>query len=127
MGASREDLKQVLLPEAGIRHDALIDAYELSSESLNRVLSDSCAREAINAGLSEMLLSGSIGKLELARDNYLLSLVKAHRHDVLTIFPVVGYYLARDREAKAVRLLLTVKRNGLDDSVITEGLRELYG
>lgn len=127
MGASREDLKQMLLPEAGIRHDALLDAYELSYETLSRVLSESCAREAINSGLSAMLSSGSIGKLEKARDDYLLSLVKDHRHDVLTIFPVVGYWLARDREAKAVRLLLTVKRNGLDDSVITEGLRELYG
>jgi hypothetical protein len=40
---------------------------------------------------------------------------------------VVGYYIARDREAKAIRMILTVKRNGLDDGVITERLRELYG
>jgi vacuolar-type H+-ATPase subunit C/Vma6 len=45
----------------------------------------------------------------------------------MTIFPIVGYLLARDRESKAVRLILTVKRNGLDDGVITERLRELYG
>ena len=45
----------------------------------------------------------------------------------MTIFPIVGYYLARDREAKAVRLILTVKRNGLDDAIIAERLRELYG
>mgnify|MGYP000845338050 FL=1 len=65
--------------------------------------------------------------LEKARDDYLLSLVNGHRHDVMTIFPVVGYYLARDREAKAVRLIITVKRNGLDDNLISERLRELYG
>ena len=32
-----------------------------------------------------------------------------------------------DREAKAVRLIVTVKRNGLDDAVIQERLCELYG
>ena len=127
MGAQKEDLKSVLLPSSGIRPDALIDAYELSAESLTKALSYSVAKGAVLEGLSNMLATGNIAMLEKARDNYLLSLVNAHRHDVMTIFPVVGYYLARDREAKAVRLIVTVKRNGLDDSVIPERLRELYG
>lgn len=127
MGAQKEDLKDVLLPSAGIRIEALIDAYELSAESLTRALSGSVAKSAMLEGLSRMLTTGSISMLEKARDDYLLSLVNEHRHDVMTIFPVVGYFLARDREAKAVRLIVTVKRNGLDDGVIPERLRELYG
>lgn len=127
MGAQKEDLKDVLLPSAGIRAEALIDAYELSAESLTRALSGSVAKSAMLEGLSRMLTTGSISMLEKARDDYLLSLVNEHRHDVMTIFPVIGYYLARDREAKAVRLIVTVKRNGLDDGVILERLRELYG
>ena len=127
MGAQKEDLKAVLLPSAGIRVQALIDAYELSAESLTKALSDSVAKSALLEGLSRMLTTGSIAMLEKARDDYLLSLVNEHRHDVMTIFPVVGYYLARDREAKALRLIVTVKRNGLDDGVILERLRELYG
>ena len=43
------------------------------------------------------------------------------------MYPIYGYYFAREREAKAVRLILTVKRNGLDDAVIQERLCELYG
>ena len=127
MGAQKEDLKAVLLPTRGIRAQALIDAYELSSESLTKALSDSVAKLALLEGLAGMLTTGNIAMLEKARDNYLLSLVNDHRHDVMTIFPVVGYYLARDREAKALRLIVTVKRNGLDDGVIPERLRELYG
>ncbi len=127
MGAQKEDLKAVLLPTRGIRAQALIDAYELSSESLTKALSDSVAKHALLEGLAGMLTTGSIAMLEKTRDNYLLSLVNDHRHDVMTIFPVVGYYLARDREAKALRLIVTVKRNGLDDGVIPERLRELYG
>jgi V/A-type H+-transporting ATPase subunit C len=127
MGAQKEDLKAVLLPSSGIRAQALIDAYELSAESLTKALSGSVAKHALLEGLANMLTTGNIAMLEKARDNYLLSLVNDHRHDVMTIFPVVGYYLARDREAKALRLIVTVKRNGLDDGVIPERLRELYG
>ena len=127
MGAQREDLKEVLLPNAGVRSDALINAYELSAETLTRAISGSVAKNALQEGLNRMLTSGSIAALEKARDDYLLSLVNEHRHEAMTIFPIVGYFLARDREAKAVRLILTVKRNGLDDAVIAERLRELYG
>ncbi|NLI55037.1 MAG: V-type ATPase subunit [Clostridiales bacterium] len=127
MGAQKEDLWDVLLPCAGVKHAALIDTYELSAETLTKALSGSVAKAALQEGLSKMLVTGRISMLEKARDDYLLSLVNAHRHETMTIFPVVGYYLARDREAKAVRLILTVKRNGLDDAVIAERLRELYG
>lgn len=127
MGAQKEDLKEVLLPSAGVQRDALINAYELSAETLTKAISGSVAKSALQAGLNQMLATGNIAALEKTRDDYLLSLVNNHRHESMTIFPIVGYYLARDREAKAVRLILTVKRNGLDDAVIAERLRELYG
>jgi V/A-type H+-transporting ATPase subunit C len=127
MGANREDLKEVLLPTAGVQSITLINAYELSADTLTKAISGSVAKSALQDGLNQMLVSGNIAMLEKSRDDYLLSLVNAHRHEAMTIFPIVGYYLARDREAKAVRLILTVKRNGLDDAVIAERLRELYG
>lgn len=126
-GAPREDLKDVLLPVGGIRREDLMNAYELSEEALNHVIHDSTARDAIATGLAEMQQTGNIGALERQRDDYLLSLVKAHKHEVLTIYPLLGYLFAREREAKAIRLILTVKRNGLDDAVIQERLCELYG
>lgn len=127
MGAQKEDLKEVLLPSAGVQGEALTAAYELSAETLTKAISTSVAKSALQEGLNRMLATGSISMLEKARDDYLLSLVNEHRHESMTIFPIVGYYLARDREAKAVRLILTVKRNGLDDTIISERLRELYG
>jgi V/A-type H+-transporting ATPase subunit C len=127
MGAQKEDLKEVLLPSAGVQIESLIAAYELSAETLTKAISGSVAKSAMQDGLNQMLVTGNIAMLEKTRDDYLLSLVNEHRHESMTIFPVVGYYLARDREAKAVRLILTVKRNGLDDAVIAERLRELYG
>lgn len=127
MGAAREDLKAMLLPEGDIRCRALIEAYDLSADSLARVLTGTKASVAIRKGLDGVLETGSIAMLEKERDNYLLSLVSGHRYENDTIYPVIGYYLARDRVAKAIRLILTAKRNRLDDAVIAERLRELYG
>ena len=127
MGAGRQEMKDVLLPEGGIRHRTLLDAYDLSADTLSRALTGSKANASIHKGLGEMLATGSIAALEKERDNYLLSLVNGHRYENNTIYPVIGHYLARDREAKAVRLILTAKRNKLDDAVIMERLRELYG
>lgn len=127
MGASKEDMKEAVLPEGGIKRKTLLDAYEFTADVLAKALSGSAAKREMADGLNEMLATGSIGTLEKARDNYLLMLVNGHRHDRMTIFPIIGYLIARDREAKAVRLIVTAKRNGLNDSVIAERLRELYG
>ena len=127
MGAGRDDLREALLPEGGLKHDVLLQAYELSDDALVRALSASPARDALAAGIADMQRTGSIGALERARENHLLSLVRPYRHDIDSVRRLVGYLLARDREARAIRMIVTVKRNGLDDAVMQERLCELYG
>ena len=78
-------------------------------------------------GLNAMQRTGNISEVEKARDNYLLSLLSSHKYESETIYPVVGYYLAKEREGRAIRLIVTGKRNGLNDSVIRERLVRLYG
>ena len=41
--------------------------------------------------------------------------------------PIVGYLLAVEREASAVRLVMAGKQNGFDMDAIRERLRDLYG
>ena len=127
MGVPSEDMRDMLLPDGQIAARKLLAACEPSDEAVLNLLPSGALKAAVARGLADMQKTGNIGALERERDNYLLSLVREHKRDTLTIFPVVGYYLARDREAKAVRLILTVKKNGLDDAVIQERLRELYG
>lgn len=127
MGASIETLDEVILPEGGVKYRDLYSAYELSFDSLNKVIGGSVCREELLAGLNAMLRTGSIAALEKARDNYLVSLLSAHKYESETIYPIIGYYLAKEREGRAVRLVVTGKRNGLPDSVIRERLVKLYG
>ncbi len=127
MGASIETLDEVILPEGGVKYSDLYSAYELSFDSLNKVLGGSVCQEALLSGLNAMLRSGSISEIEKARDNYLVSLLSAHKYESETIYPIIGYYLAKEREGRAVRLIITGKRNGISDSVIRERLVKLYG
>jgi V/A-type H+-transporting ATPase subunit C len=127
MGASIEMLDEVILPEGGVKYEDLYNAYELSFDSLNKILGKSVCQEPLLLGLNAMLRTGSIAELEKARDNYLVSLLSAHKYESETIYPIIGYYLAKEREGKAVRLIITGKRNGLADTVIRERLVKLYG
>ena len=127
MGGGRGQLKDVLLVEGGIPMKAFYDGYDFSVEGFGKIVESSVCRRELATALDRMYGAGSIGEVEKARDNYLMSLISAHRHDAMSLYPVVGYILAKEREAQNVRLILTVKRNGLNESVIAERLVKLYG
>ena len=127
MGASIETLDDVILPEGGVRYEDLYNAYEFSFDSLNRILGRSVCPNALLSGLNAMQRAGSIAEVEKARDNYLVSLLSEHKYENESIYPIIGYYLAKEREGRAVRLIVTGKRNGLSDNVIRERLVKLYG
>lgn len=127
MGVQKEALHDVLLPAGDVAHSALLAAFEQPFESLTRQVATGTAGAAMAAGMEEVQRSGRVSALEKARDDYLLRLIKKDKYDVMTIQPVLGFYLAREQEAKCIRLIITAKRNKLDESVIAERLRELYG
>jgi V/A-type H+-transporting ATPase subunit C len=64
--------------------------------------------------------------LEKKRDDYLLALIKEQRHDMFGIGPLLGYYVAKQREAAAVRMVMTAKQGGIDADVVTKRLKDLY-
>lgn len=127
MCASKDTLEDVLLPAGDVAHSTLLAAFDQPYETLSRQVATGKAGSAIAAGLDEAQRTGHTSALEKTRDNHLLALIKKDKYDVMTLQPVLGYYLAREQEAKSIRLIITAKRNGLDESVITERLRELYG
>ena len=127
MGGGKGMLKDVLLVEGGIPFKAFFDGYDFSAEGFDKIAASSVCRSQLASALDKMYGTGNIGEVEKARDNYLMSLISAHKYDAMSLFPVVGYIIAKEREAQNIRLILTVKRNGLNESVIWERLVKLYG
>lgn len=59
-------------------------------------------------------------------DDQIMELIKPQKYNSFTIGAVAAYILARMNEIRMVRIILAVKRNGMDEKVIRERMRELY-
>lgn len=126
MGAPIARLAAALLPAGNIPEETFLKAASLPAEQLGKALEEGPAGEALRKAVEAAQLSGPQA-VERARDDYLIHLAERGRFDQDTVAPVVGYLLAREQEARCIRLILTAKRNGLPESIITERMRVLYG
>jgi V/A-type H+-transporting ATPase subunit C len=127
MGASADEFAAVLLPAGSLSEESLKKAFGLPSDEAQRLLEIEGASKPLLKGISEAVRSGRISALEKARDDRLMDIAREGKQDIDTVRPILGFLLAREQEAKCIRLIVTAKRNGLADEVITERLRELYG
>lgn len=64
--------------------------------------------------------------LDKLSDNFLFGQAKKAKLVAIGPEPLVGYILAKENEASAVRIILTGRLNGLSTSVIEERVRDLY-
>ena len=75
------------------------------------------AKEALKISFSEF---------EKWCDNVIMAEIKKQKANPFTIAPVAAYYLAREIEIKAVRIVLSGVINKLDENSVRERLRDLY-
>lgn len=68
----------------------------------------------------------TLAALEKAADDYALDLIRPERYNPESLLPLIGYLLAKEREAGAVRLIVTAKAVGMSADKLQERLRELY-
>ncbi len=59
-------------------------------------------------------------------DNVIIKNIRPQKYNPFTISPLAAYILARENEIKTVRILLSGKRNDINDSIIRERMRDLY-
>ncbi|NLM85365.1 MAG: V-type ATPase subunit [Clostridiales bacterium] len=69
----------------------------------------------------------AIPALEKAVDDSLIALYRDSRNEPFSVDVLVGWLLAHEREAGAVRLIIAGKLNGFPQELIRERLREAYG
>ncbi|MDD3242220.1 MAG: V-type ATPase subunit [Eubacteriales bacterium] len=69
---------------------------------------------------------GKLWEFEKYRDDTLLDMARDGRSELFTIRPLVGYLLAKEAEARAVRMVMTAKSNRIPRDILRERLRGLY-
>ena len=102
---------------------------ELSTETLLRAYkSDSVAAVLKETAYGKLCESMELGftAFEKVCDDYLTEYVKEAKYKTLTPEPVAAYILAKETEAKCVRIIMTCKLHQIDAETIKERVREAY-
>lgn len=115
---------QTLLPGGTIAEAEWCRVYE-TPEALPGLLSR-YGRAIEDAARAAVLDFHRLPALEKALDNELLRLFVPYKYET-TIENVIGYLLAIEREAAAVRLVMAGKQAGFSEEAVRERLRDLYG
>nr|WP_294680470.1 V-type ATP synthase subunit C [uncultured Anaerotignum sp.] len=109
--------------------ESMVPGGELSTETLLRAYkSDSMATVLKETAYGRLCESMELGftAFEKACDDYLTEYVKEAKYKTLTPEPVAAYILAKETEAKCVRIIMTCKLHGIDAETIKERVREAY-
>ncbi|MCR5808294.1 MAG: V-type ATPase subunit [Clostridiales bacterium] len=107
--------------------DAIENAPQKAPDIVRSALEPSRLKQAARRGFEEYLKTGRTAAIEKARDDYLIALASEGRNDIDTAAPILGYMLAREREAEVIRLILTAKRSAIPMSAVEERSLTLYG
>lgn len=115
---TEQELTESLVPGGEISAEALLHAFK----------SDNAAAALKETGYGRLCDSMELGftAFEKACDDYLTEYVKEAKYKTLTPEPVAAYILAKETEAKCVRIIMTCKLHNIDAETIKERVREAY-
>ena len=119
-GKNLEFFHMELTPCDGLDAEALGEAASRGMEALLSYLETTPYSEGA-AKLQE-----SASAFEKWRDNRAMELLQGEKSEYESAGPLFAYAVARRREIDTVRIILSGKRNGLEDRKIRERLRETY-
>ena len=125
-GHSSDVFERVYLKGGSIAKRTFTDVFEVADENIASVLAKGRYSQVLMPAFAAFIKTRNIYSIEKAKDDYLLALLKKHRHDMFGIAPIMCYYIAKQREAAAVRMVMTAKQGGISPDVVTERLKELF-
>lgn len=119
-------LERALLPGGTVKKETFIQALESGENDLLAFLGMRQYQRFLGSALDTFQKGGTFGLIERLCDDALLILLRDLRYHRDGVAPLLGYLLAKEREAQAVRLVIAAKMNNVPANVTQERLRELY-
>jgi len=124
-GHTKESFEDAFLHGGTIGKRTFSDAFELADESVMGEIAKGDYTAVLSPAFDEYQKTGRLYMMEKAKDDYLLSVLAAKRHDMFGVGPIMCYYTAKQREAAAIRMVMTAKLGGIDSEVVTKRVKEL--
>ncbi len=122
----RESFENVYLTGGSIDKKVFMDAFELSDDNVFAAIAKGEYSRVLSAAIEDYRRTRSLYMLEKAKDDHLMEIIKQQRHDMFGIGPLMGYYIGKQREAEAVRMVMTAKQGGVDTEVVAQRMKELF-
>ena len=119
MKRSDEEMEESIVPGGELPAELLMKA--LKNDTILQTL-----KETTYGHLCETYMEQGFTVFEKACDDYLMEYVKDAKYKTLTPEPVAAYILAKETEAKCVRIIMTCKLQDIDTETIKERVREAY-
>lgn len=126
MGYGRELLKKSFIDDGRLDFNFFSDAIDEPVDALKDRLAISDYKNVITDGIDSYVKTKSLMKFEKLTDDFLLDYVKEGKFVPFGIEPIVGYIMAKENEAKIIRIIMVGKINKIDNELIRERLRDVY-
>lgn len=122
----REYLAKVLLQHGNLE----INYYEkYLDESLDAFKDSLWTRDfysVLQEGLESYEKNKTLTRFEKLSDDYIFNIAKKGKFVAFGIEPLVGYLMAKENEAKIIRIIMVGKMNNIPNEIIRERLRDVY-
>lgn len=122
----REFLKKVYIPGGQLDFDIYGNNLNDSIENFPGKVYHTDYYRWVKPGIDEFVKGNNLGAIEKYGDNYIIGRLWGAKLISFGPEPLVAYMLAKENEIRALRIILTGKKNNVHPDNIRERLRDLY-
>jgi V/A-type H+/Na+-transporting ATPase subunit C len=122
----KEFLQTVFIRGGHLDIDTFLNSINDSLESFSNKIAHTDHFKWAKEGIGEYIKNGDLGGLERYGDNYLIEYLKKAKLVSFGPEPIIAYIIARENEVRALRIILTGKKNEVQPDIIKERLRDVY-
>ena len=126
MGYGRDFLKKVILLNGKLDYAFFNDIFDESLETLIEKLAFKDYGKVVEEGITSYIKTKSLTRFEKLSDDFIFELAKKGKYVAFGIEPLVGYLMAKENEAKIIRMIMVGKINEIPNELIRERLRDVY-
>ena len=126
IGYGRDYLSKVMLENGSLNIDFFARYFDEPFETLAEKLWNSPYYNVVQEGIESFLKTRTLTKYEKLADDFVFNMAKKGKYVAFGIEPLVGYIMAKENEAKIIRMIMVGKINQIPNDLIRERLRDVY-